>query len=83
MIRDVAKFYFESFLITLSAFLGAIVALIINYLWFKENISGIAKIGYIFCVFVLFLLLTLSLLYTVIYFIGYTSQKQENMIKNN
>ena len=68
--KDIVKFYFNSFLITLSAFLGGIVSLAINNIWINSNWDLTYKISWSIMIFTLTLISTLLLLYIVIYSIG-------------
>lgn len=68
------KFYFNSFLIVLSAFLGAFVSLIINNIWLM-NQQLLIKISWIIMTFTIFLIGTMIILFLVIRHIGVIYQK--------
>jgi len=68
------KFYFNSFLIVLSAFLGAFVSLIINNIWLM-NQQLLIKISWVIMTFTIFLIGTMIILYLVIRSIGVIHQK--------
>jgi hypothetical protein len=68
--KSLVKFYFESFLIAFSAFLGGIVSLVINYIWIDYGTNLATKISWSIMIFVLILMSVLLILYIVISYIG-------------
>ena len=69
------KFYFNSFLIAFSAFFGAVLSLLLNFLWLS-NKSTIERISYSIILLAGSIIFVLLVLYLVIYFIGSMAQKK-------
>jgi len=70
MKKDYVKFYFNSFLIAFSAFLGGILSLVINNIWLNDQTNLTNKLSWSIIIFTLTLMGVLLILYIVIYYIG-------------
>jgi len=69
------KFYFNSFLIAFSTFFGAVLSLLLNFLWLS-NKNTTEKVSYSILLLTGSIIFVLLVLYIVIYFIGYIAQKK-------
>jgi len=64
------KFYFETFLIAFSAFVGALVSSLINWTIHKSGLDKKRKIVFVISIFIITLILVGIILFFVIYLIG-------------
>jgi len=70
MNKMLEKFYFESFLIAFSAFIGAFLSYFVYWIMEKSNLNFSRKLIYLILIFILTLLLIIIILFGVIYLIG-------------
>lgn len=64
------KFYFESFLIAFSAFIGAFLSYLVYWTIEKSNMDGSRKLIFLVVMFILTILLVTAILFGFIYLIG-------------
>jgi len=67
------KFYFESFLISFSAFCGAIISYFLNWIIDKSKMSLVRKIIVLIVILFFSILSILFILFVIIYIIGLSS----------
>ncbi|MEA3515461.1 MAG: hypothetical protein U9R34_08335 [Nanoarchaeota archaeon] len=66
------KFYFETFLIVFSAFVGALISSLFTWTINKSGLDKTRKIVFLISMFVITLILVAVILGFVIYFIGFS-----------
>lgn len=76
MKKENVKFYFESFLITFSAFMGGVLSLIINKIWLNTQNDLTNKISWSIMIFTLTLMIVLLILYLIIWYIGFMVHRE-------
>jgi len=73
---NLSKFYFNSFLITFSAFMGAILSLLLSEIFKNNSLDLLAKISFSVLLFIGSLLIVMFVLYKVIFYLGSVFRQQ-------